>query len=419
MNLDPSHAPSLSKPQDFLLRSSARCRPSADPIEGGFTGRTARPFGALRGGLTALACLVALPGVALSPAKGAAATASSGARTCSSITYLAPSGPRNNITYVLDKAYACGQFANGDWFVVPDQAGGAVVVTAITPDYSNLMNGWDTNPDIRGPYHQSWDHRLDHFREPPTLPYSAPAGTSIIKVVSMANCAATTCEQFGAVLTVLEAVPASPQTTFRPPANGAIKPLFSTDLLHPAALPSYPSTCCLSRINAAMALARSKGFRNNYSPDTVWGYYMIPADNVGYQRAWGGDMWLWDLEILGYLMLDDPPRAKLPVLIAYVQPIRSSSRSQTLIQHGQDFGAFLLGRADHPVPMAKRLPTQVDRDLVKRDPEWLRACFAAESRAPRRVARAARRQFRSPPRCARATCSQMRATSGTHATNPM
>jgi hypothetical protein len=30
-------------------------------------------------------------------------------------------------------------------------------------------------------------------------------------------------------------------------------------------------------------------------------------------------MWLWDLEVLGYLMLDDPPAAKLSVLIAYVQ----------------------------------------------------------------------------------------------------
>ncbi|TMJ54249.1 MAG: hypothetical protein E6G85_05890 [Alphaproteobacteria bacterium] len=311
-----SHASSLSRSKD---PSSARSRPGADPTEGGLIGRTARLFGALRFGLTAFACFVALPSVALSHAKDATATASSNARTCSSITYAAPSGPRNNITYVLDKPYVCGQFANGDWFVVPDQAGGAVVVTAITPDYSNLMNGWDTNPDIRGHYYQSWDHRLGYFREPPTLPYAAPAGTSIIKVVSMADCAATTCEQFGAVLTVLEEMPASPQTTFRPPANGTIKPLFSTDLLHPAALPSYPSTCCPSRINAAMALARSKGFRNNYSPDTVSGYYMIPADNVGYQRAWGGDMWLSDLEVLGYLMLDDAPIAKLPVLVAYVQ----------------------------------------------------------------------------------------------------
>jgi hypothetical protein len=281
-------------------------------------GRTARLIGALRGGLTAFACSGALLGVVLSDAKCAGAIGSSNARTCSSITYAAPSGPRNNITYVLDKPYVCGQFANGDWFVVPDQAGGAVVITAITPDYSDLMNGWDTNPDIRGHYYQSWDHRLGQFREPPTLPYAAPSATSIIKVVSMANCT-TTCEQFGAVLTVLEAMPASPQTTFRPPANGTIKPLFSTDLLHPAALPSYPSTCCPSRINAATALARSKGFRNNYSPDTVWGYHMVPADNVGFQRAWGGDMWLWDLEVLGYLMLDDAPLAKLPVLIAYVQ----------------------------------------------------------------------------------------------------
>ena len=63
-------------------------------------------------------------------------------------------------------------------------------------------------------------------------------------------------------------------------------------------------------------------YRNNYSPDTVWGYYMVPADNVGLQRAWGGDMWLWDLEVLGYLVLDDAPLAKLPVLIAHLGRIQ-------------------------------------------------------------------------------------------------
>src|SRR5205823_2386421 len=202
-----------SGPDDFRLPSSAKSRPGGDPTEGGLIGRTARLFGAPRGGLIAFAGFVAFSAIASPHATDAAATASLNARTCSSITYAAPSGPRNNITYVLDKAYVCGQFANGDWFVVPDQAGGAVVVTAIRPDYSDPMNGWDTNPDIRGHYYQSWDRRLGQFREPPTLPYPAPAGTSIIKVVSMASCAATTCEQFGAVLTVLEAMPASPQTT--------------------------------------------------------------------------------------------------------------------------------------------------------------------------------------------------------------
>jgi hypothetical protein len=314
-----NRASSLSEPEDFLLPPSASPRVDADPADGGFKGRAVHVFDALRGGLSAFVCFVALISLALSHPQEAAAEASSNARTCSSITYAAPSGPRNNIRYDLDKPYVCGQFANGDWFVVPDQVGGTVVVKAITPEYSGQMNGWDINPDIRGHYYQSWDHRLGGFREPPRLPYAVPAGTSIIKVVSMANCAATTCEQFGAVLTILETMPASPQKTFRPPANGAIKHLFSTDLLNPAALPAYPSTCCPSRINSAAALARSKGFRNNYSPDAIWGYYMVPADNIADGRAWGGDMWLWDLEVLGYLMLDDPPAAKLPVLIAYVQ----------------------------------------------------------------------------------------------------
>jgi hypothetical protein len=281
-------------------------------------------FGLKRGGRPAFVCFLGSLSVATVNAqpyaRGLAPADTASDATCSSVTYTAPSGPRNSITYVLDKPYVCGQFANGDWFVVPDHADGSVVVTTIKPDYANQMNGWDANPDIRGHYYQSWDHRLGHFREPPSLPYVARGGTSIIKIVSMTTgCAATTCEQFGAVLTVLGTAPAMPRMTFRPPANGTFKPLLSTSLLEPSGLPAYPSNCCPSKVSAGMALARSKGFRNNYSPDSVWGYYMIPADNVGYQRAWGGDMWLWDLEVLGYLILDDPPPTKMPVLIAYVQ----------------------------------------------------------------------------------------------------
>ena len=69
----PRHASSLSRPENFLLPSSARSRPGAGPTEGGFIGRTARLIGALRGGLTAFACSGALLGVVLSDAKGAGA----------------------------------------------------------------------------------------------------------------------------------------------------------------------------------------------------------------------------------------------------------------------------------------------------------------------------------------------------------
>jgi hypothetical protein len=239
--------------------------------------------------------------------------------TCASIQYMAPSGPANNITFTFDQAYPCGQFANGDWFAAPATPGGNVNVIAIMPAYNSGRNGWDVNPDVRGATYQAFDDRLANFRAPPSLPYTAPAGSSIIKVAGKASCASTTCVQFAAVLTVLGSVPDDPKTTFRPPAFGAVKPLLSTRTLQTSLLPSFPASCCPQKLTTPAALARSKGFRNNYSPNSVWGYFIIPADNVARGRTWGGDIWLSDSEVMGYLMLDNPMSAKLPVLVAYVQ----------------------------------------------------------------------------------------------------
>jgi hypothetical protein len=84
-------------------------------------------------------------------------------------------------------------------------------------------------------------------------------------------------------------------------------------------LPAFSPACCPQKLNATAALARSRGFRNNYSPNSIWGYQIIPADNVAGGRAWGGDIWLSDSEVMGFLMLDGLMPAKMPVLIAYVQ----------------------------------------------------------------------------------------------------
>jgi hypothetical protein len=239
--------------------------------------------------------------------------------TCTSIHYMAPSGPANSITFTFDQPYPCGQFANGDWFAIPVNPGGKVTITGITPAYNSGRNGWDVNIDVRGGVYQAFDNRLSDFREPPSLPYAAKKGSSIIKTVSKVSCTSQTCVQFAAVLTVLESIPDHRGTTFRPPAFGAVKPLLSARGLQTSSLPSFPASCCPEKLIAQAALARSKGFRNNYSPHSIWGYFVIPADNVANGRAWGGDMWLSDSEILGYLMLDVPMKDKLPVLIAYVQ----------------------------------------------------------------------------------------------------
>lgn len=72
--------------------------------------------------------------------------------TCSTVTYNAPSGTANNIVYTFDKPYSCGQFANGDWWVSPDSAGGTVTISSISPAQTtrsssgHVMNGAMVNP---------------------------------------------------------------------------------------------------------------------------------------------------------------------------------------------------------------------------------------------------------------------------------
>lgn len=237
---------------------------------------------------------------------------------CESIRYAAPSGAANDITFIFDHAYPCGQFASGDWFVTPDAPGGAVNFTAVAPAEAAGRNGWDINPDVRRGLYQSFDSRVGDFRPPRSLPYAAPTNSSIIKVVSRASCEST-CVQFAAVLTVLASVPDDPELIFRPPAFGAVKPLLSVPKSLLARLPAISIACCRQRLDPAAALARSKGFRNNYSPSSVWAYSIIPADSVAGGRTWGGDIWLSDSEVMGLLMLDLPESVKRPLLVAYLQ----------------------------------------------------------------------------------------------------
>ena len=237
---------------------------------------------------------------------------------CASVRYDAPSGSANAIQFGFDHAYPCGQFANGDWFVTPDTPDGAVTITAITPDMTNGRNGWDVNPDVRTKLYQSFDSRIDDYRAPGALPFAARANSSIIKAVAADSCHFT-CLQFAAVLTVLPSAPNDPGATFRPPPFGKEKPLLAAPLSLTDRLPRAPVECCATRISPKAALAHSRYFRNNYSPSSTWGYSVAAADSVAGGRTWGGDIWLSDAEVMGFLMLDMPASVKWPVLVAYVQ----------------------------------------------------------------------------------------------------
>jgi hypothetical protein len=62
------------------------------------------------------------------------------------VTYKAFSNAFD-ITFTFDKPYTCGQYANGDWFVVTDPATKTVVIKQITPE---CANGRSRFPELNG-----------------------------------------------------------------------------------------------------------------------------------------------------------------------------------------------------------------------------------------------------------------------------
>lgn len=154
---------------------------------------------------------------------------------------------QNGITFTFNQAYPVGQFVNGDWWVTPTSPGGSVVITGHTPattgSGTTLQNGLMVNPTGTS---QAYDGRASGFSATasganPALPYTAVAGQSIIKTVSLATPVASGTANAGVIdkaviLTVLDAAP--PANAFRPPYHGTSKPIFTKAQLNTALLPS-------------------------------------------------------------------------------------------------------------------------------------------------------------------------------------
>jgi hypothetical protein len=127
-------------------------------------------------------------------------------QSCSEIEYASPGidhlGTSSDsvpgeftITYTLDQEYECGQFANGDWYVVIDPDTEVVRITDITPtmirtaNATDLRNGWIANPTTISNNTQWFDGRMSNGvvnAQPldPQNPYDAPANTSVVKYAS-------------------------------------------------------------------------------------------------------------------------------------------------------------------------------------------------------------------------------------------
>ena len=168
---------------------------------------------------------------------------------CSKITYAAPSGLANNIVFTLAKAYPCGQYANGDWWVAPPTTGGTVTITAISPaqglrsaSVTSVTNGAQINPTSTSL--QGFDSNAAGYSagQTATVPIVINTTTvpisSVVKAVSQPT--ATRYQiKFAAVLTVIDA--ATDNTAkFRPNYYGTNKFQLSVSSITTSALGKYP-----------------------------------------------------------------------------------------------------------------------------------------------------------------------------------
>ena len=225
------------------------------------------------------------------------------AGSCSSINQYA-------VTFTFDKSYSCGQYANGDWWVL-----GPAMVTAISPAFDGTNNGWEVNPVVQGG--QGFDGNCNggQFNPSlvPALPYQAQAGQSIVKSVTSGQ-SGRGCLQTAVVLTIVGSVPPGDGSgVFRPPYVGTSKPTISVSELQTNLLPSLAPVANMP----SLATVESEFSRVWLDHKTgMTGRAIHPLDNM---EDYGAEIG-WDIhEGALRLMLNEPLSAKMPALIKYVQ----------------------------------------------------------------------------------------------------
>lgn len=239
-------------------------------------------------------------------------------RSCSSVE-------QHGVTFTFEGPQLCGEFANGDAWVAPDD--GQVVISAMTPAAEPGRHGWMVNPSNDDD--QGYDDRIGDYEEElvPALPYRASGGESVVKAVSATGDCGNgkghpPCLQRATVLTVLDEPPPDLGTTvFRPPYYGVDKPLLSTESIRTDLLPSLApveKTRSLEQVRDRYAMVQLD-HKSNWQ-----GRYLHPADNFrsfdGEDVSnYGSDLASDNNDAALALMLDDPVEDKMPALVNYLQ----------------------------------------------------------------------------------------------------
>ena len=240
------------------------------------------------------------------------------------------------VTWTFDTDYEYGQFANGDYWVVPNTPGGTVTITSITPTPTGGRNGFEINPmpGDKQPYDSRMEPGGSSYNPAlqPALPVSVQPNSSVLSTISNPESINCTTSDMGypgwlaydgskcsvsvlktaAVLTVLDSAP--PAGSFRPPYTGNNKPLYSSLTLHTDLLPSLPP------VGGEPSLSELERRFERVWLDHIFGYESRgyhPSDNM--INDYGAGIAVDTGEGALRLLLNDNLTDKQTLLIRYVQ----------------------------------------------------------------------------------------------------
>lgn len=238
-------------------------------------------------------------------------------KKCSSVVYPAPSGFQNNITFKFDRAYRCGQFANGDWWVSVDTSN-SVNIISITPLGKNGFNGSEINPISK--VKQGFDKRVGSYDESLKLssPVKVKGGSTVIKVVSVkeGKKKCRPCIQFAAALTITDKSIENSESVFRPGYYGDKKVFYQTKNIKNKVQVKYSKF--LTPFSIGKMASKYGGIRLDHKEGWT-GEFLHPIDNM---PSYGAAIATNNAEVILRLLADDfdyERPAHRSVLIDYVQ----------------------------------------------------------------------------------------------------
>jgi hypothetical protein len=222
---------------------------------------------------------------------------------------------KDGVTWTFSQLRTCGQYANGDWWVL-----GPVTITNITPTPITGRNGTVVNP-ARGRT-QGFDDRAysgsynDALNVGKNLPLAVPANSSVVSSISGAATVNFVTIEVFVVLTVVDAVPAP--GSFRPPyiGDGSRASLWTTANINYNALKSLNSAALTSKPNITTVAGYFE--KTWYEQDLTWTGRLLHTSYMA-SNGYGKIMAIRTGDAALLLNLDYTNAQKAPLLTSLVQ----------------------------------------------------------------------------------------------------